>query len=285
VNLVGGLRVLAQRHPLLKSVLKLLAAPFRNNTSSAYAQMSVDQRDGLAQSLKFAWQSSDIPAQQRKGVDQQLAAYRAGVPEKGFDVLVEMLRTLNPGQALPTILEVGCSSGYYAEALAIKKVNCIYAGCDYSPAFIEMARRFYPTLDFRVEDATALRYADASFDVVVSGCCLLHIPDYEAAIREASRAARKHVVFHRTPVLHLRPTTYFSKLAYGTKTVEIHFNEQELVALFAKHGLRVISIATLDASWRGGDAFALKSYLCEKALPDGEGAGAQAPVSADATRC
>lgn len=276
MSVSASIRDYAQRHPALKGIVKTVIAPFRTNTSEAYAELAGADRHRIADDLKAAWKSTDIPTQQRKGVDRVLAAYRAGIPEKGFDVLAEMIRLLSPPSATPLqLLEVGCSSGYYSEALEIKQVNCVYAGCDYSPKFIDMARQFYPALDFRVEDATALRYTDGSFDVVVSGCCLLHIPAYEAAIAEAARVARSHVVFHRTPVLHVRPTTYFSKRAYGIKTVEIHFNEQELVALFAKHALRVVSVATLDVSWRSGDAFALKTYLCEKVpgwnAPDGEG--------------
>lgn len=261
-------RKLAERSPWLKSALKMLARPFRADVSAGYVELGSQERQSLTRTLAGAWKSEDIPARQRAGVDQTLMAYRAGSPVRQFDVLKDMLEPLarapagDPGAL--SLLEVGCSSGYYSEALAIKGIQCDYSGCDYSPAFIDMARRLYPALDFRVEDATAMRYADASFDVVVSGCCLLHIPDYDAAISEASRVARDHVVFHRTPVLHQGPTTYFTKLAYGVKTVEIHFNEQELVSLFAKHALYVVGIYTLDAAWRRGDAYATKSYLCRK---------------------
>jgi len=61
----------------------------------------------------------------------------------------------------------------------------------------------YPAIRFDVEDATRLRYNSDSFDIVVSGCCLLHISEYEKAIAEAARVSREFVVFHRTPVLHM----------------------------------------------------------------------------------
>lgn len=261
-------RSFVERYPGLKAALKALIRPFRAETSADYVELEAGDREATAVSLKEAWRAAEIPQKQRSGVDRLLADYRAGHACLQFDALVDMLRPLtlqaSRGDAL-TVLEVGCSSGYYSEVFAIKGLDVRYAGCDYSEAFVQMARRIYPALDFRVEDATALRYADASHDVVVSGGCLLHIPDYEAAIREAARVARRYVVFHRTPVLHRRPTTYFTKRAYGVKTVEIHFNEQELVQSFARHGLYVIDITTLDTDWRDGDAYATKSYLCEKA--------------------
>lgn len=260
------LRQFVERRPELKNFLKALARPFRQESSSGYAEFDPLTRADRVAALSMAWQAKDIPIKQRVGVDRSLASYRLGEPIREFDVLIELLRRY-PARASASnlrLLEVGCSSGYYSEALALRGVKCIYAGCDYSPEFIGMARRLYPALDFEVEDATALSYADSTFDIVVSGCCILHIPDYAAAITEAARVARHQVVFHRTPVLHLAPTKYFSKLAYGIETVEIHFNEEELVSLFARHGLRVLAIATINASWRDGDAFATKTYLCEK---------------------
>lgn len=262
------LRDCVDRYPGLKAFLKMLAGPFRRSTSAAYARLAPEEVEDSARRLKDAWRAAEMPARQRHGVERQLTAYRAGLPNNGFDVLIDILRSLI-AQRLPecgvlTLLEVGCSSGYYSEAFEIKGLKVAYSGCDYSSAFVEMARRYYPELDFQVQDATKLGYRDSDFDVVVSGCCLLHIADYESAIREAARVARSYVVFHRTPVLHRRPTTYYTKRAYGVETIEIHFNEQQLVELFAIHGLRVVGIATLHVGWQNADATATKSYVCEK---------------------
>ncbi|MBI3790825.1 MAG: class I SAM-dependent methyltransferase, partial [Gemmatimonadetes bacterium] len=201
--------------------------------------------------------------------------YRAGEANPAWDALVALLRPLvasMPG-GRPRLLEVGCSSGYHGEVFALRQLAVAYAGCDYSSAFVTMARETYPEVPFEVADATALPFPDGSADILLSGCCLLHIPDYEAAIRESARVAARYVVFHRTPVLHRAPTTYYRKLAYDVETVEIHFNEAELVGLFARHGLRLIGIETLDVQWRAGDAYATKEYVCEKVAPEGMHAG------------
>jgi ubiquinone/menaquinone biosynthesis C-methylase UbiE len=180
-----------------------------------------------------------------------------------FDTLVEPLARMR----LPSgssLLEVGCSSGFYSEVLSARGIDVRYTGADYSPAFIDLARRCYPGLAFDVMDATRLAYSDSQFDVVVSGCCLLHILDYPAAIAETARVAARYAVFHRTPVQHLAPTRHFTKQAYGVTTLEICFNEAELVRLFAQHGLLVTDVVTLDAHSRDGEAFAVKTYACRK---------------------
>lgn len=259
-----ALRQALDRHPAAKAAAKALLAPFRRSTSSDYRALPDDERAGTARALGDAWKHDDIPRQQRIGVDQSLAQYRAGVAMPAFDAFVELLGPLAASRPGQTLLEVGCSSGYYAEVLAIRGLALDYRGCDYSPAFVALARQCHPTHRFDVADATALPYGDGEFDIVVSGCCLLHIPDYGKAIDETARVARRYALFHKTPVLHTRATQYFTKLAYGVKTVEIHFQESELVERMARAGLRVVGIRTLQADWRQGDAFAMKSYLCEK---------------------
>ena len=258
---------------MAKAAVRRIAAPFRRDVSSGYQVLGDDESSAASIALRDAWQSLEIPARQRQLVDQQLAALRSGQKIQAFDVLVRLLETLvarHDGVDL-TLLEVGCSSGYHAEIFADRGVRVAYRGCDYSPSFIEMARRYYPSLPFEVADATALPQPSNSIDIVLSGCCLLHIPDYESAIRESARVARRYVVFHRTPVFHDRATTHYRKKAYGIETVEIHFNEEELVSLFAKHGLRVIAVSTLDVAWVSGGMYATKEYVCEKAVSCGEG--------------
>lgn len=198
-----------------------------------------------------AWKSDKIPEKQWRLVEAQLPNYRKF---KHLRVIATMVRKTHLRR--PKILEIGCSSGYSAEILTREKIPCQYEGCDYSPAFIKMAKQKYPQHQFKLSDATALDYPDSSFDIVISGCCLLHIVDYERAIAEAARVAKKYVVFHRTPILTNTPTTFFTKEAYGVKMLEIHFNEQELFRLFEKSNLRLVSTQKVTES--------VNDYLCKK---------------------
>jgi 2-polyprenyl-3-methyl-5-hydroxy-6-metoxy-1,4-benzoquinol methylase len=258
------LRSYLNRHPRLKAAAKaLLGARSTPSVSTNYVELDAGILQTVETELQGAWKHNSLPERQRKLVNSQLKSYLAGEPVIVFDTLVEALKRLPPAERT-TLLEIGCSSGYYSEVLAARGIDARYHGCDYSTAFIDLARRCYPEVVFDVMDATQLGYADGQFDVVVSGSCLLHIPDYPTTIAETARVASHYAIFHRTPVLHKSATRHFTKDAYGVKTIEIHFNEKELVRLFAQNRLQVVDILTIDAGGRNGDAFAVKTYVCRK---------------------
>lgn len=253
-------------YPGLKRVLKALKNAIYplESVSSNYVQLDGTQSGSESERLRSAWKSDDLPLRQRKLVDPQLARFRAGKPVDVFDVLVQALQSLQPQGAAASLLEVGCSSGFYSEVLEIANVNFLYSGCDYSEAFIALAKEKYPRIPFRIEDATTLSYEDNTFDVVVSGCCLLHIPEYAVAVRETARVARQYAVFHRTPMVLGQSNRYFRKQAYGVETVEIHFNEPDFLTLLAESGLSLIATHTLDEVVRQGVGTATRTYVCKK---------------------
>jgi SAM-dependent methyltransferase len=254
------------KFPRLKEALRYIKSLLygRGSVSSNFVRLSTAEVESESTRLRGSWQANELPAKQRQLVDPQLEQYRAGQRIEVFDVLVDAIKRLPTYGRLGTVLEIGCSSGFYSEVFTIGGLSLHYAGCDYSPAFIELARKTYPDLKFEVEDATSLNYAEESFDVVVSGCCLLHIPEYEVAIAETARVSKAYAIFHRTPVLPGHPTTHFRKLAYGVETVEIHFGEAELKRLFAKYGLEILEVLTMDEDVRQGVMTAVRTYVCRK---------------------
>jgi SAM-dependent methyltransferase len=260
------LHLLLNRFPRLKRVLKNLVGKYAPNVvvSSHYVQIQGQEAERESIRLRNAWQTQDLPARQRELVDTQLAALRRGEPVDVFDVMTRALRDLPSDVRGMSVLEVGCSSGFYSEVFDIVGLDVRYAGCDYSEAFIGLARQKYPTLRFDVDDATALKYGDNAFDIVISGCCLLHIPEYEAAMAETARVARLYAIFHRTPVVLGQPNVYYRKQAYGVEAVEIHFNEPQFLELLARHGLELIATYTLDESVQGGVGSANRTYVCRK---------------------
>ena len=256
------LRALINRFPRLKAALRK-ALPARG-VSTQYVELGDDEANHESSRLRSAWQDNDLPARQRKLVDRQLADYRRGEKIDVFDVLVGALRGLPNGERPLSVLEIGCSSGYYGEVLKIAGVDAAYRGCDYSEGFIALARQRYPALDFDVQDATRLAYKEGEFDVAISGCCLLHIPEYEAAIVETARVASRYAIFHRTPVVIGQPNKTYRKLAYGVETVEIHFNEPEFLALLSRSDLELIDTLTLDENVVQGVGSASRTYVCRK---------------------
>lgn len=251
---------------LKRRVARVAQSVSNEPVSADYRQIDEASLDGISRSLRDSWQDASIPEKQRAIVDPQLKSYRDGKPVPVFDALVEIITSNIDRLEGARVLEVGCSSGYYSEVFSIKGLPIRYAGCDYSAAFIGLARRLYPGVSFDVQDATSLQYGNRSFDIVVSGGCILHIPEYERAIAEASRVSRRWVIFHRTPVLHVGGPMAYTKKAYGIDSLEVHFNEQALVRLFTKYGMRIVDINTHSIGWEAGrsDALAMKTYLCEK---------------------
>ncbi len=257
------------RFPWLKRLLRNVRNQLfpEAGVSSKYVSLQGEEADATGQRLRNSWQDDALPKRQRTLVDQQLSQYRAGASIDVFDVFVDAVRALPDLEPGSSLLEVGCSSGFYSEVAEIARLPVGYVGCDYSDAFIQLAKEKYPAVAFSVADATALHYGDCSFDIVVSGCCLLHIPEYAKGVAETARVARRYAIFHRTPVVWGQPEQWYRKQAYGVETVEIHFNEPEFLTLLDDNGLELIATYTLsedDINNNRTKGNASRTYVCRK---------------------
>lgn len=140
-----------------------------------------------------------------------------------------------------TVLELGCSSGYCYEILEYYLNRQLdYTGVDYSQPMIDMARGYYPDTTFFTADGANLFFADRKFQIVISSCILLHVPNWRQHVYETVRVADKYVVASRTPVCRQSSTRYMKKYAYDVETVELLFNEAEIVREFQLNGLILI---------------------------------------------
>jgi len=83
------------------------------------------------------------------------------------------------------VLDVACGPGFLAAAAATQGADAV--GVDFSSAQVAAARRRHPGVRFELRDAAALGFPDASFEAVLSGFGMLHLPDPGAAAREAWR--------------------------------------------------------------------------------------------------
>jgi len=86
-------------------------------------------------------------------------------------------------------LDVCCGSGVLTEAIVDRFAPARVAGVDASSQQISFAltHRARPAVSFETGDATALPFAEASFDVAVCGLGLNYILEPECALREMSR--------------------------------------------------------------------------------------------------
>jgi len=239
-----------------------------------HIQASTDYRvlDGLREARGVAgsaggWLAARTATRQERAYRGLIAAMKRGEPRLDFRVAAEAIATT--GIAVPRVLEVGCGSGYYSEVFAdLIPGGVSYIGIDYSEAMIARARSRYPSTAFEVADATRLPYPDDAFDIVFNGVSLMHIIEYQAAIREAARVAGRYCVLHTVPVFDDHQTTYLSKYAYGAPVVEIVFGKRELMSLCRDAGLRLQRewpCIPYDVSEITGHRSTTETYLFAKA--------------------
>lgn len=229
--------------------------------SDNYRRLDAATVAGVAAELENAWQDPAIPRRQWIGVVRgEMERLRDGQWLPHFEMLVRAVK--RTGLERPSLLDVGASSGFYSEILKLGGVSCGYTALDYSEEYRKLAEELYPDIHFQLGDARHLPFEDSRFDIVLSGCCLIHIFDAETVIAESARVSAGWVVMNRTPVLLKGPTQYFEKRAYGVPTLEIHYNEAELLELFSKYGLKVVS--SEDPHSDPERSYAHRTYLLKK---------------------
>ncbi len=87
------------------------------------------------------------------------------------------------------VLDCGC--GWGRISLPISRLAKSYVGVDFMPALIEKAKESLPDLDFRLADAKALPFEDASFDVVIAVTGLSSFAGvFDAVLAEFHRVLR-----------------------------------------------------------------------------------------------
>lgn len=204
-----------------------------SSVSYGYKEIGLDQ----AKKSGCAWLNKRLPAGQWKIVKPIIKA--KVIPEVARPVIKIVKQLKLPS---PTILDVGCSSGYYLDFFNWANINIKYFGCDFSSAFVRQAKKRHPFVDFKVASMIDLPYDNNHFEILfVSGS--FHCEwNYRKALKEITRVASRYVLLHRLPVFeNAKRTKYFSKIGYVVKMMEIVFSESKLNELFLKNKLRQVS--------------------------------------------
>lgn len=99
---------------------------------------------------------------------------------------------LNP-QKGEKILEIGCGNARDLTLISVYGCHCV--GIDISPGMLDEARHDLAAagisdVELEVGSATALRFADATFDKVFASEVIEHIPEYEKCIAEMARVVK-----------------------------------------------------------------------------------------------
>jgi SAM-dependent methyltransferase len=104
--------------------------------------------------------------------------------------LLRRLLALQPGD---TVLDVGCGTGWFTRRAAADGARVV--GLDRDAEVLEFAvRRSTGRTRYVLGDATALPFADASFDTVLSVTALCFVEQWPQAIAEIVRVSRRRFV-------------------------------------------------------------------------------------------
>lgn len=95
-----------------------------------------------------------------------------------------------------SLLDVGCASGGTYDHLIRFDNPCVtkYKGVDFASNFIKTNRKRFPETKWEVQDARSLKEKDKSWDIVLLYDTLDGMPNWEKALNEAIRVAKKRII-------------------------------------------------------------------------------------------
>ena len=147
--------------------------------------------------------------------DRDVAAnYVARFTDAADQAMEGMIASVSPerGQA---VLDLCCGHGAMTSALCDR--GCNVTGLDFSAAMLAHAARRATEAQFREGDAQAPPFDDARFDVILSNCGIMHLPDQSRALAEIRRMLKPEGTFAMTAWYGPDVSASF-RIAFGAMT-------------------------------------------------------------------
>ena len=158
----------------------------------------------------------------------------------GFErTLDELLgRVAPPG----SLLDVGCGEGVLVHQWAQRYPQGRFVGIDLEAPDIQAgwAQHQAPNLEYRVNRAERMPFADGEFEVATAIEVLEHVPDPEHTVAEMARVASGHLLVSvpREPLwraLNMARGAYLKDLGNTPGHVN-HWSKRSFVQLLSRHG-------------------------------------------------
>ena len=141
-----------------------------------------------------------------------------------------------------SILDVGCGEGVLTCQWADRLGGGRIVGIDLDDPKLqaEWETRRRENLEYRVEEATQLSFADAEFDVATAIEVLEHVPEPEATLSEMARVAERYLLVSvpREPIwrmLNMARGAYLRDLG-NTPGHLNHWSKVSFVSLLSRYG-------------------------------------------------
>jgi SAM-dependent methyltransferase len=141
-----------------------------------------------------------------------------------------------------SVLDVGCGEGVLTEEWSERLGDGRIVGIDLDDPKLraEWEVRKRPNLEFRVEEATSLSFADNEFDMASAIEVLEHVPEPEATLAEMARVASRRLLVSvpREPLwrgLNMARGAYWDSLGNTPGHVN-HWSKRSFVSLLSRYG-------------------------------------------------
>jgi SAM-dependent methyltransferase len=152
-------------------------------------------------------------------------------------------------------------------------------GLDFSGEVIEIAKRNVPGAKFRQGDAQELPFEDESFDAVVCGYGVIHVPEPKKALLEMHRVLRPGGRFATSVWEAPKPTNGFGLLFgsiknHGNLDVPLphgpdffQFSDhEEMTSALQDTGFREVTVRTVEQIWELGEPLGIITAVMEGAV-------------------